>query len=358
MESRCRRVDAGIVVTAGAAARGGARPAGSRARPRFSPPRAATMRRSARGRGAARGARARGGAARAARRRARLAGHRARSADRRVSDWTGRSVGPYTVVREIGHGGMGTVYLARRTDGQYDRDVALKVIQGPLDGQPARALPWPSGRSSARLSHPGIAQLFDGGTDRRGLPVLHDGVHGRRADRSLLRRPRAGRRVAPANLRSRLRAVAAAHRSLVVHRDLKPSNILTTPDGAIKLVDFGIAKPLDPSVAMDLTRTGTELFTPDYASPEQVRARRSRRPPTSTRSARCSISSSPASRRTGSRRRRRPTWSAPSARGRRRRRAAPSAPCDPLRARCRSRIGRRPTRPSGSPAPGARDPIA
>ena len=188
---------------------------------------------------------------------------------RGASDWTGRNVGPYTVVREIGRGGMGTVYLARRSDGQYDRDVALKVIQSPLDSlQRARFVA--ERQILARLSHPGIAQLFDGGLTDEGFPYFTmEYVEGMRIDRYCDDHE--------LDVASRLRifgqvceAVAAAHRSLVVHRDLKPSNILTRPDGTIKLVDFGIAKPLDPAVAMDLTRTGTELFTPDYASPEQV----------------------------------------------------------------------------------------
>ena len=189
--------------------------------------------------------------------------------DRGVSDWTGRRIGPYTVVREIGHGGMGTVYLARRADGQYDRDVALKVIQSPLDGH-QRARFVAERQILARLSHPGIAQLFDGGLTDDGFPYFTmEYVDGERIDRYCDSHE--------LDIASRLRifghvceAVAAAHRSLVVHRDLKPSNILTTADGAIKLVDFGIAKPLDPAVTTDLTRTGGELFTPDYASPEQV----------------------------------------------------------------------------------------
>jgi len=191
------------------------------------------------------------------------------AADRHATDWSGRVVGPYTVVREIGRGGMGTVYLARRSDGQYDRDVALKVIQSPLDAH-QRARFVAERQILARLSHPGIAQLFDGGLTEEGFPYFTmEYVDGVRIDRYC-----DGHEL---DIASRLRlfghvcdAVAAAHRSLVVHRDLKPSNILTTADGTIKLVDFGIAKPLDPAVALDLTRTGTELFTPDYASPEQV----------------------------------------------------------------------------------------
>ncbi len=192
-------------------------------------------------------------------------------ADGVALDLVGRSVGPYIVVREIGRGGMGVVYLARRADGQYDRDVALKVIQGRLgDGRHYRFLA--ERQILARLTHPGIARLFDGGVTDAGLPYFTmEYVEGVPIDRYCDEQR--------LDVKSRLRlfatvcdAVAAAHRSLVVHRDLKPSNILVAPDGSVKLLDFGIAKPLDATGPGDVTRAGSELFTPDYASPEQVRA--------------------------------------------------------------------------------------
>lgn len=184
------------------------------------------------------------------------------------TDWVGRRIGPYVVQRELGRGGMGAVYLARRADGQYDRHVALKVIQCPLEGS-RRARFLAERQILARLAHAGIAQLFDGGLTDAGLPYFTmeyvDGVPiDRYCDEHAFD--------IPARLQLFLKvcdAVAAAHRSLIIHRDLKPTNILATPDG-VKLVDFGIAKPLDPTLDRDLTRTGAELFTPDYASPEQV----------------------------------------------------------------------------------------
>jgi eukaryotic-like serine/threonine-protein kinase len=191
--------------------------------------------------------------------------------DRAFTDLIGRGVGPYIVVSEIGRGGMGVVYLARRADGQYDRDVALKVIQSRMSDSRERERFLAERQILARLSHPGIARLFDGGVTEAGLPYFTmEHVDGKPIDRYC-----DDRRI---DVRERLRlfvqvcdAVAAAHRSLVVHRDLKPTNILVSTDGTVKLLDFGIAKPLDATSRTDVTRVGRELFTPDYASPEQVR---------------------------------------------------------------------------------------
>jgi serine/threonine protein kinase/tetratricopeptide (TPR) repeat protein len=181
----------------------------------------------------------------------------------------GQRIGPYTIVREIERGGMGIVFLARRTDGQYDRDVALKVIQNPFEDERQRDRFLGERQIVARLSHPGIAKLFDGGVTTQGLPYFTmeyvDGVpidaycDERRLD--IAARVRLFTQVCG--------AVAAAHRGLIVHRDLKPGNVLVTPDGEVKLIDFGIAKALDAT--SDATCTGGILFTPDYASPEQVR---------------------------------------------------------------------------------------
>jgi serine/threonine-protein kinase len=191
--------------------------------------------------------------------------------DHAFTDLIGRSVGPYIVVSEIGRGGMGVVYLARRADGQYDRDVALKVIQSRMSDRRERERFLAERQILARLSHPGIARLFDGGVTEAGLPYFTmEHVDGHPIDRYCDDR---GLDVA-ARLRLFVQvcdAVAAAHRSLVVHRDLKPTNILVSTDGAVKLLDFGIAKPLDAASRTDVTRAGRELFTPDYASPEQVR---------------------------------------------------------------------------------------
>ena len=187
--------------------------------------------------------------------------------DRGVSDWTGRRIGPYTVVREIGRGGMGTVYLARRTDGQYDRDVALKVIQSPLDGH-QRARFVAERQILARLSHPGIAQLFDGGLTDDGLPYFTMEYVDGDADRSLLRRATSW--TSPRAFGSSVTSATRSPRPTGAWSCTAISSRATSSrraDGAIKLVDFGIAKPLDPAVATDLTRTGGELFTPGLREP-------------------------------------------------------------------------------------------
>ena len=309
---------------------------------------------SPRGRGAARRARPRRWAARAPRRRARVAGPVDRGGERLDRD--GASVRIPSCARS-GTAGWGPSTSRGAPTGSTDRDVALKVIQSPLDGH-QRARFVAERQILARLSHPGIAQLFDGGLTDEGFPYFTmEYVDGERIDRYCDDHE--------LDIASRLRifghvceAVAAAHRSLVVHRDLKPSNILTTPDGAssswtsasrsrsIRRSRWTSRGPA-PSCSRRTTR-----------APSRCRARRSRPPPTCTRSAPCSISSSPASRRTASRRRRRPTWSAPSASGRRRPRAAPSPRWQPHRG-VRPIPRRTPSRPtpSRSPASGARGPI-
>jgi serine/threonine protein kinase len=186
-------------------------------------------------------------------------------------EWNGRTLGAYELVREIGRGGMGVVFLARRNDGQYERDVALKVIRSPLHDARERRRLVAERQTLARLSHPGIAQLYDGGVTSDGLPYFTmEYVNGRPIDRYCDERGLDV--VALVQLFLQVcDAVAAAHRSLVVHRDLKPAHVLVTPDGVVKLLDFGIAKQIQPSASAPVTRPGLGPFTPDYASPEQVR---------------------------------------------------------------------------------------
>lgn len=178
--------------------------------------------------------------------------------------------GPYDLVREIGRGGMGVVYLARRADGQYDREVALKLVQAPGGDSHLRDRFLAERQILARLSHPNIARLLDGGVTERGLPYFTmeyvDGVPlDRYADeRRLDVRARLALFVRVAD------AVAALHRSLVIHRDLKPGNVLVTGDGEVKLVDFGIARLLDEAGRSSATRTVHRQFTYDFASPEQI----------------------------------------------------------------------------------------
>ncbi|MEM6647246.1 MAG: serine/threonine-protein kinase, partial [Bacteroidota bacterium] len=176
-------------------------------------------------------------------------------------------IGDYRIVRELGRGGMGTVFLAERADGAYQQHVAIKFVQSFSSDDFDR---FRSERQIlARLNHPNIARLLDGGITEAGTPYLVmeyvDGVPITRYCRD-----------ANATVAERLRlfasvcdAVQVAHRNLVVHRDLKPGNILVTPEGMVKLLDFGIAKMLDHDAAH--TQPSLQRLTPEYASPEQVR---------------------------------------------------------------------------------------
>ena len=181
-------------------------------------------------------------------------------------------VGPYELLREIGHGGMGMVYLARRADGVYQRLVALKLARAPVLDATLRDRFLAERDILAGLAHPNIATLFDGGVTDDGLPYFTmEYVDGRPIDTY----GDANRLDLRARIQLFLRtcaAVAAAHRSLVVHRDLKPTNVLVTESGEVKLLDFGIAKLLamEGSDRRAETATDSRVMTPAYASPEQV----------------------------------------------------------------------------------------
>ena len=186
----------------------------------------------------------------------------------------GQTVGHYRIKREIGRGGMGVVYLAERADGEFEQQVALKVVRRSFaDSDLARRFRRER-QILATLNHPNIARLLDGGVSADGEPyIVMEYVEGARIDEHCERQE--------LSVRARLelflavcRGLAYAHQHLVVHRDLKPSNILVTPDGVPKLLDFGIAKLLDPEqqrrAGDEHTRTEMRAFTPDYAAPEQV----------------------------------------------------------------------------------------
>jgi serine/threonine protein kinase len=191
-------------------------------------------------------------------------------------------IGPYRLVREVGRGGMGTVFLAERADGQYAQRVALKLIRAGAASPEAQRRFRAERQILARLAHPHIARLLDGGVTPpaadapEGLPYLVmeyvEGV-------PLLAYGDAWRLGLDARLALFLdvcEGVAAAHRALVVHRDLKPSNVLVAEDAEgrpqVKLLDFGIAKLLDDADdGAGLTRSGAHPMTPAYAAPEQVR---------------------------------------------------------------------------------------
>jgi tetratricopeptide (TPR) repeat protein len=185
------------------------------------------------------------------------------------STWIGRRLGPYRIVREIGRGGMGLVFEAVRDDAEYQMRVALKVAPWWHDTPAVRDRFRHERQMLAALEHPNIARFLDGGTEA-GVPYfVMEYVEGRLItqfcdDERLSLRQRL------ALFRLVCQAVHFAHEHLIVHRDLKPANILVADNGAPKLLDFGIAKLIDP-VADPSATTGEAIWTPDYTSPEQVR---------------------------------------------------------------------------------------
>jgi len=186
----------------------------------------------------------------------------------------GRRFGAYRVVREIGRGGMGAVFLAERADGQFDQRVAVKLIKRGMDTELVLRRFRAERQILASLEHPNIARLLDGGTTDDGLPYfVMEYIDGQPIDRYADER----RLTVAERLQLFLQvcdAVAYAHQHLVVHRDIKPLNILVTPGGVPKLLDFGIAKVLLTDASDEpATVTGFRLLTPEYASPEQVDGR-------------------------------------------------------------------------------------
>jgi serine/threonine-protein kinase len=185
---------------------------------------------------------------------------------------SGQRVGPWVLDRPLGRGGMGTVWLARRDDGRFEGQAAVKLLNISFIGQDGEVRFRREGTVLARLSHPGIARLLDAGITPGGQPYLVlEYVPGERIDDYC-----DAKRLTPNErlvlCRQVLDAVAHAHASLVVHRDLKPSNILVTSDGTVKLLDFGIAKLVaDDESRTETTAAGLSGLTPEYASPEQIR---------------------------------------------------------------------------------------
>jgi tetratricopeptide (TPR) repeat protein/predicted Ser/Thr protein kinase len=183
----------------------------------------------------------------------------------------GRRIGPYRVVRELARGGMGVVYLAERSDGQFEQRVALKLIKRGMDSDEIHRRFLAERQILAQLNHPHIARLLDGGVSAEGQPYFAIEY----VDGTAITAHCEARQL---GTEERLRlfldvcdAVRYAHQNLVVHRDLKPSNILVTEDGQAKLLDFGIAKLLrEEPGATGLTETGLRVMTPEYAAPEQV----------------------------------------------------------------------------------------
>jgi tetratricopeptide (TPR) repeat protein len=177
-----------------------------------------------------------------------------------------KTLGNYRVIRLLGHGGMGSVYLAQRTDGEVEQQVAIKLVHAGTD-PPLFQLRFLQERQIlASLNHPGIARLLDAGHTADGRPYLvMEYVNGTAIDHYCSSR---GLREVLKLFRLVCNAVAYAHRNLIIHRDLKPSNILIDASGQPKLLDFGIAKIIDDK---NDSRTLVRMLTPEYASPEQIR---------------------------------------------------------------------------------------
>jgi WD40 repeat protein/serine/threonine protein kinase len=184
----------------------------------------------------------------------------------------GKQLGPYRIVSLLGHGGMGSVWLAERADGLFNRQVALKLIRSSLTGRVMAERFSREREILASLSHPNIARLFDAGFAADGQPYLALEYIPGIPLKTYCDEHRLTVNARLELFRQVLAAVQYAHARLVIHRDLKPSNILVTEDGQVHLLDFGIAKLLPEGAAQEteLTRLGGLAMTPDYAAPEQV----------------------------------------------------------------------------------------
>jgi serine/threonine-protein kinase len=187
----------------------------------------------------------------------------------------GRQFGAYQIIREIGRGGLGAVYLAARADDEYRKEVAIKLIRRGLDTEDILRRFRNERQILAQLDHPNIARLTDGGTTDDGLPYfVMEYVNGQPITAYC-----EAHSLSPTERLDLFRKVCAAvtfaHQNLVIHRDLKPSNILVAAEGEPKLLDFGIAKLLgSEEEPLAPTRAGQQVMTPEYASPEQIKGER------------------------------------------------------------------------------------
>ena len=182
--------------------------------------------------------------------------------------WIGRQLGPYRVLEKIGSGGMGSVFLAERADQEYEQRVAIKTLRAGWLAEDSVARFRRERQILARLEHPNIARLLDGGHTEQGLPYLvMEHVEGV-SIHEYVQQQRLTVRERVELLRKVIGAVRFAHQNLIVHRDLKAGNVLVTPDGEPKLLDFGIAKLLTDDAPAP--PSSTRILTPSYASPEQA----------------------------------------------------------------------------------------
>jgi eukaryotic-like serine/threonine-protein kinase len=184
----------------------------------------------------------------------------------------GKIFGTYRTIKQIGSGGMGSVYLAERIDGHFEQKVALKIVKPGMNSNEIIKRFEDERQILARLQHPNIARLLDGGISDLGLPYFTmEYVEGKPItdycdENNLTIEERLGL------FKKVCEAVLYAHQTLVIHRDIKPGNILVQDDGTVKLLDFGIAKVFEEDEDQKfVTRTGMRVMTPEYASPEQVR---------------------------------------------------------------------------------------
>ncbi|MDX1545484.1 MAG: serine/threonine-protein kinase [Rhodothermales bacterium] len=198
----------------------------------------------------------------------------ASTAQEEITSFVGRRIGVYKLLRPIGRGGMGQVFLAARDDDTFRQHVALKIIRRGMDSEDILQRFRTERQILASLNHPNIARLLDGGVSEEGLSYfVMEYIDGQ----PIMQYCDQHRLSVSERLQLFLKVGAAvhyAHQNLVVHRDLKPSNILVTAEGVPKLLDFGIAKLLNPNLpgyTVPLTRTEMRVMTPEYASPEQVR---------------------------------------------------------------------------------------
>lgn len=183
----------------------------------------------------------------------------------------GEQIGPYRVLDVLGQGGMGTVYRAMRVDGDFTMQVAVKVVKRGMDSDGVVRRFRRERQILARLGHPNIARLLDGGVTSDGLPYLvMEFVEGKSLD-AYCEEHDLSLRERLMLFRSVCSALQYAHRNLIVHGDVKPSNILVTADGVPKLLDFGVAKLLDPTSPESTVTAEFRPMTPAYASPEQLR---------------------------------------------------------------------------------------
>ncbi|WP_138429519.1 serine/threonine-protein kinase [Fodinibius saliphilus] len=193
--------------------------------------------------------------------------------DEHYSSLVGKQLGAYSITKLIEHGGMGSIYLAERTDGAFHHKVAIKIIRRGMDTPSNIARFKQEQNILASLHHPHIGRLYDGGVTNEGLPYLvMEYINGQPIDEycdehtlSIDERLTLFRKVC--------NAVQYAHNNLVIHRDLKPANILITPEGQVKILDFGIAKLLDSNSEIEnihKTQAGAQMLTLAYAAPEQI----------------------------------------------------------------------------------------